>query len=246
MLELYSTAKLRCVRRLLLTAEADSESKAEEWKAADVPKKPTNQHCKTCDGPTKILSRTLSLYRRGTMSDADMLQQIGGRQSTTDELEKQKSRQSVKDEAGNKDLESIDSERTAAGPQLLEKLTCSPNGLIVAAFVGPDLHFKLLNQVHRQQWRNTLEYQESIVFMPIYFDEDYNYKATVREYNAMLARERRQQAEERSSCDSNCEVVTLDCRALDMSDVDEAIRIGEQLARFNGSIYTKNEKQLQL
>ena len=40
--------------------------------------------------------------------------------------------------------------------------------------------------------------------------------------------------------------MTLDCRALDMSDVDETIRIREQLARLDGTIYTKNEKQLQL
>jgi len=52
----------------------------------------------------------------------------------------------------------------------------SPKATILVAFIGSELFIKILNQVNRSQTTKSLEYQTSIAFMPIYLDEDYNFK----------------------------------------------------------------------
>jgi hypothetical protein len=46
---------------------------------------------------------------------------------------------------------------------------------VLAAQIGKDIFIRVLNQVNRKQSADTLGYHQSITFMPIYLDQDYNY-----------------------------------------------------------------------
>jgi hypothetical protein len=46
---------------------------------------------------------------------------------------------------------------------------------VLAAQIGRDIFIRVLNQVNREQSEDTLGYHQSIAFMPIYLDQDYNY-----------------------------------------------------------------------
>lgn len=51
----------------------------------------------------------------------------------------------------------------------------SPNATFMVAHIENEILIKIINQTGRDQWSNTYEYQNSIMFMPIYLDEDYNF-----------------------------------------------------------------------
>jgi hypothetical protein len=55
----------------------------------------------------------------------------------------------------------------------------SSHGRILAAQVGAEVFIKVLNQARREQCCNSINYHQSITFMPIYRDYDYNTKSII-------------------------------------------------------------------
>ena len=134
----------------------------------------------------------------------------------------------------------------------------SPNATVLAANIGQEIFLKVLNQVHRQQWRNTLDYQESIAFMPIYLDEDYNFTLSVKRYvdekrkekeakrNAAI-KEEREEIEDMFNEDQSD--ITPDTSMIvdgkiSLKVLQKNIANFQVLQRFQGTMYAKNEKQL--
>ena len=70
----------------------------------------------------------------------------------------------------------------ATAANKLEHFEISPQGKVIAAQIGNVIFIKVLNQVNRDQYLNTLEYHHSITFMPLYLDEDYNFKENKNKY----------------------------------------------------------------
>lgn len=58
----------------------------------------------------------------------------------------------------------------------------SPKATYIVAHIGNEILIRMLNEGNRQQWRETLEYQQSIAFLPIYLDEDYNFQENKKRY----------------------------------------------------------------
>lgn len=58
----------------------------------------------------------------------------------------------------------------------------SSHGRILAAQVGAEVFIKVLNQARRDQCCNSINYHQSITFMPIYRDYDYNTKSIINKY----------------------------------------------------------------
>ena len=65
----------------------------------------------------------------------------------------------------------------------------SPNGRLIAAQMGNEIFIRIVNQVMRDQWHNTLDYQNSIAFLPLYLDEDYNFNLNRKKYSEFRRRE---------------------------------------------------------
>ena len=72
-------------------------------------------------------------------------------------------------------------------PEKLGIFEISCRAKVFAAQIGRDIFIRVLNQVNREQSGDTLGYHQSIAFMPIYLDQDYNYdveKANFQEQKA--------------------------------------------------------------
>jgi hypothetical protein len=50
----------------------------------------------------------------------------------------------------------------------------SPHALHITAWIGNTIFIRVLNCTMRDQWHSNYEYHQSLSFLPLYFDEDYN------------------------------------------------------------------------
>jgi hypothetical protein len=69
---------------------------------------------------------------------------------------------------------------------VLKALEISASGQVMAAHIGDEIFIRALNQARRRQVDNTEGYLQSISFMPVYLDEDYNHANNVALHEAKL------------------------------------------------------------
>ena len=63
----------------------------------------------------------------------------------------------------------------------------SATGRVIAAHIGDEIFIRALNQAQRSQKDSTEGYLQSISFMPVYLDEDYNHASNEKRHQDILS-----------------------------------------------------------
>jgi len=63
-------------------------------------------------------------------------------------------------------------------PNLIGMVEVSPKGRFIVAQINNDIFLRVIHltlTAYNEKFKNSYDYQQAITFMPIYFDQDYNY-----------------------------------------------------------------------
>jgi hypothetical protein len=134
----------------------------------------------------------------------------------------------------------------------IKLLEVSPNATFLVAHIENEILIRIINQTGRGQWGNTYEYQNSLMFMPMFLDEDYNFAANKRRYEAESVKLRSYRQFGQNLHESVCGTIDGGCEGengalLKSRDVVNAIKLFDTLTKHgSGNIYVKNALILEL
>lgn len=127
---------------------------------------------------------------------------------------------------------------------------------MIAAQFGNEVLIKVLNQVEREQRSNTLDYHQSLTFLPIYMDEDYNFQHSKKLYHDKMTIKRRSTALSKvrgtslagnsSAWNPLASSYVNGGPELTPREVLRYLKDFQALKGYTGSIYIKNQKILAL
>ena len=137
--------------------------------------------------------------------------------------------------------------------QELKLFEISPHASLIAFTFGNEIIIKILNQVDREQKSNTLDYHQSLAFLPIYMDEDYNFQYSKKLYNDKMLTRRKTLPKNvgtspRKDSEYEDRVVPHSKHGKNLStkEVLKHLKDFQNLKNYTGSVYVKNKKVIAL